>query len=234
MSIMRVRQQDGTTVDIPLGKGGHSGADGKSAYEIAVDNGFEGTEAEWLESLKGKDGADGKDATDGVKSVNGIPPDESGNVLVDVGGGSAVETVIEITLTEAVTEVKCSFTAEERKKINSAKKVAISCVASGAFTGVTFGIFRTNWNSYINKIADNQSLNTSARYIMRSIYDLEFSPIFTRHMFICAYGLNTVTAKYETVHLEGELIGGGDTIRLVTTGETPFPIGTIVKVEVVS
>ena len=29
---------------------------GKSAYEIALDNGFEGTEAEWLESLKGKDG----------------------------------------------------------------------------------------------------------------------------------------------------------------------------------
>lgn len=30
-----------------------SGADGKSAYDIAVDNGFVGTEAEWLESLKG-------------------------------------------------------------------------------------------------------------------------------------------------------------------------------------
>jgi len=29
---------------------------GKSAYEIAVDNGYSGTEAEWLESLKGKDG----------------------------------------------------------------------------------------------------------------------------------------------------------------------------------
>lgn len=29
---------------------------GKSAYDIAVENGFKGTEAEWLESLKGKDG----------------------------------------------------------------------------------------------------------------------------------------------------------------------------------
>lgn len=29
------------------------GADGKSAYEVAVDDGFTGTEAEWLESLKG-------------------------------------------------------------------------------------------------------------------------------------------------------------------------------------
>ena len=32
------------------------GLDGKSAYEIAVDHGYVGTEEEWLESLKGKDG----------------------------------------------------------------------------------------------------------------------------------------------------------------------------------
>lgn len=30
-----------------------TGLKGKSAYEIAVDNGFEGSEEEWLESLKG-------------------------------------------------------------------------------------------------------------------------------------------------------------------------------------
>lgn len=34
---------------------------GKSAYEIAVDNGFVGTEKEWLSSLQGKNGIDGKD-----------------------------------------------------------------------------------------------------------------------------------------------------------------------------
>ena len=39
--------------------GGGSGTAGKSAYEIAVDNGFVGTETEWLESLKGVDGTDG-------------------------------------------------------------------------------------------------------------------------------------------------------------------------------
>lgn len=35
--------------------GKFDGADGKSAYQIAVDNGFEGTEEEWLESLGGVD-----------------------------------------------------------------------------------------------------------------------------------------------------------------------------------
>ena len=38
------------------GLGAIIGRDGKSAYEIAVRNGFEGTEQEWLESLKGADG----------------------------------------------------------------------------------------------------------------------------------------------------------------------------------
>lgn len=39
------------------GASGGNGADGKSAYEIAVEHGFEGSEQEWLESLKGEDGA---------------------------------------------------------------------------------------------------------------------------------------------------------------------------------
>ena len=37
-------------------RNGADGADGKSAYEIAVDNGYTGTEKEWLDSLKGTDG----------------------------------------------------------------------------------------------------------------------------------------------------------------------------------
>ena len=45
---------------------------GKSAYEIAVENGFEGSEAEWLESLKGKNGEDGKSGKDGEDGKDGI------------------------------------------------------------------------------------------------------------------------------------------------------------------
>lgn len=40
------------------------GRDGKSAYEIAVDNGFNGTVAEWLRSLHGEKGEPGKDGSD--------------------------------------------------------------------------------------------------------------------------------------------------------------------------
>ena len=71
------------------------GGNGLSAYEIALEHGFEGSEEEWLESLKGKDGytpvkgvvyfdgkdgapgangkdgADGKDGRDGVDGAKG-------------------------------------------------------------------------------------------------------------------------------------------------------------------
>lgn len=49
-----------------------SGKNGLSAYEIAVAKGFEGTEAEWLESLHGRDGRDGQDGQDGEDGRDGV------------------------------------------------------------------------------------------------------------------------------------------------------------------
>ena len=40
------------------GDQGNTGRDGKTAFEVAVDNGFQGTEQEWLDSLKGEPGDD--------------------------------------------------------------------------------------------------------------------------------------------------------------------------------
>ena len=59
-----------------LQKISEKGKDGKSAYEIAVEHGFVGTETEWLESLKGvdgKDGVNGKNGCDGRNGVDGLP-----------------------------------------------------------------------------------------------------------------------------------------------------------------
>ena len=52
---------------------GANGKDGRSAYEIAIENGFVGTAAEWLESLKGRDGIDGKDGLPGKDGKDGLP-----------------------------------------------------------------------------------------------------------------------------------------------------------------
>lgn len=47
---------------------GTKGEDGKNAYQIALDEGFEGSETEWLASLKG---ADGRNGIDGINGTNG-------------------------------------------------------------------------------------------------------------------------------------------------------------------
>ena len=52
---------------------GANGKDGRSAYEIAIENGFVGTVAEWLESLKGRDGKDGLPGKDGKDGADGLP-----------------------------------------------------------------------------------------------------------------------------------------------------------------
>jgi len=44
---------------------------GASAYDIAVRNGFRGSEADWLESLRGEDGIDGVDGRDGKDGKDG-------------------------------------------------------------------------------------------------------------------------------------------------------------------
>ena len=92
------------------GATGATGARGESAYELAVDNGYRGTEAQWLASLvgapgkdgadgkdgaNGKDGAAGKDGTDGVDGKDGIGIkniyiDEDNNLMFELTDGKTV------------------------------------------------------------------------------------------------------------------------------------------------
>ncbi|QAY26943.1 minor tail protein [Streptomyces phage Shawty] len=81
----------GDTGDVgPTGPQGEKGDDGDSAYEVAVANGFVGTEAEWLASLIGPEGPEGPQGPAGadgtgagtVTAVNGVEPDANGNVTL--------------------------------------------------------------------------------------------------------------------------------------------------------
>lgn len=49
------------------------GVPGDSAYQVAVNNGFTGTEQEWLASLKGETGQDGAPGQDGSNGQDGAP-----------------------------------------------------------------------------------------------------------------------------------------------------------------
>ena len=53
------------------GDTGERGRDGKSAYEIAVANGYTGNEAQWLASLKGRDGEPGRNGDSAYDMAGG-------------------------------------------------------------------------------------------------------------------------------------------------------------------
>lgn len=77
-----------------LQKISEKGKDGKSAYEIAVEHGFVGTEAEWLESLKGvdgKDGVNGKNGCDGRNGVDGLPGKDGKNGTDGLPGRDGID-----------------------------------------------------------------------------------------------------------------------------------------------
>ena len=73
--VITIVDADGeTSATLHHGANGEKGTDGKSAYQIAVEQGYQGSESDWLSSLKGdkgntgakgnpgQDGADGKSA----------------------------------------------------------------------------------------------------------------------------------------------------------------------------
>ena len=67
---------------IPAGKDGKNGENGKSAYDIACEQGYEGTADEWLNSLKGEKGDDGTIGIDEVQEktiykILGYNPNDS-------------------------------------------------------------------------------------------------------------------------------------------------------------
>jgi hypothetical protein len=56
----------------------NTGPTGESAYQIAVNNGFEGTEEEWLESLQGEGGIGNLDGGTAFSVYGGIEPIDGG------------------------------------------------------------------------------------------------------------------------------------------------------------
>lgn len=77
----------GETISASVDK---AGPPGLSAYEVAVKNGFVGTEEEWLASLKGEQGDKGETGDSGVAISNTQPTDESVNVWIDTSDGETV------------------------------------------------------------------------------------------------------------------------------------------------
>lgn len=73
----------------PTGADGAQGVSGSSAYDVAVSNGFVGTEAAWLASLVGNQGPPGNDGAPGVDGNDGAQGDPGPQGLTGADGDSA-------------------------------------------------------------------------------------------------------------------------------------------------
>lgn len=124
-----------------------AGQDGLSAYEIAVQNGFEGSEAEWLESLKGSNGENGTDGEDG----------KDGDSVVSAS--SDMRKINEALL--ASVSIYCSFT--EPGNLFLGGDSAEPSTAYSAGSGVIYKLDREKGDAYIitnyHVVYDNESFD---------------------------------------------------------------------------
>ena len=74
------------------GTNGQDGIDGKSAYQIWLDNGNTGTEADFLTWLKGKDGANGQDGANGKDGagIQSATINNNGELIVTLDDGTII------------------------------------------------------------------------------------------------------------------------------------------------
>lgn len=96
---------------------GERGADGSDAYQVAVRNGFVGSEQEWLTSLKGERGTDG---VNGAQGEQGIPGERGQD---GAPGKSAYQSYLETStddpkLTEAQWATLNAITTQFLYRIN--------------------------------------------------------------------------------------------------------------------
>lgn len=103
-----------------------NGTDGKSAYEIALDEGFTGTISQWITSLQGADGPQGIQGIQGIDGLQGNPGVDGQNGIgitstVDNGNGTFT-----ITYTNNSTFTTGDFTGPQGINGESAYQIAVN------------------------------------------------------------------------------------------------------------
>lgn len=98
------------------GTQGRQGKPGKSAYEIAKEHGFTGTEAEWLESLKGTGGDKHyvhkqETSSDTWEVTHGLGK-EPAVIVVDSAGTEVIGEVEYVSLNKCILRFQAPFSGK--------------------------------------------------------------------------------------------------------------------------
>lgn len=143
---------------------GAKGEDGKSAYQLAVEAGYEGSETEWLASLKGKDGKDGtngingtngKDGKDGTNGVDGKTPvkgvdyfttaeiqqiEEAAAAKVDTSGYAKTADLSTVATSGSYNDLKDKPTIPAAYELPVASATTLGGVKVGSGLDITNGV----------------------------------------------------------------------------------------------
>ena len=189
----------------PVGKSSSGGlavdVSGLSAYDIAVANGFVGTEAAWLASLKGERGSKGEPGEPGIQGVQG-EPGEVDPADVDAAVHKALYEEQYKTHTSAVgtTDINCRWAQLSLAHCppgGNLKSVTIPCRSTNSSDMTTaasyLGIFEEDASGNFVHLAT--SVNTVAQKVGQdSIWQFEETALSGTKIRLCLMGSRTETA----------------------------------------
>lgn len=144
---------------------GQPGKDGKSAYELALEAGFEGTLEDWLVSLKGEKGEQGLQGLQGEPGVDGQDGQNGSDGFSPSAKVEAVEDGVVVTITdkEGTTTAKVKngeqFVAEVEtdKELVTPDKPADALVVGEKLLNIDNRIL--NIENIINSFEDGETMS---------------------------------------------------------------------------
>ena len=201
------------------GDRGDTGASGKSAYELAVEQGFQGTLTEWLESLKGQSGGSGSAGNDGV-----------GIASIEKTGTNGLVDTYTITFTNGTTTT-FTITNGENGTTPSAPEVTINAQGYWVINGTPTSTLATAEDGktpyiegeywYIDGVSTGVKAQGAQGNDGKSAFDLykEENPTYTGTLSDWLETLKGQDGTDGTMWFTGTLVTGtGDSIAKEVTG----------------
>lgn len=159
----------------------YNGVDGLSAYEVAANNGFVGTKAEWLTSLDGQDGIDGKSITTvtftSTTDASGLPAQSGGIDTYTISYSDATTNTyniyngVDVTNVNVIDDSQITLTnAWSASKISSDLYLKLG-LSGGTMTGAITAIRETQISLGVSSAIDlslgnlfTKSINSSTTF----------------------------------------------------------------------
>ena len=194
------------------GDKGDTGAEGKSAYELAVENGFEGTVEEWLESLKGTNGnsptitidpttknwlINGQDSGIKAEGTNGAPGQsikgdtgngvESMDIVYEYDEDGNQWAVFTITYTESETpEIVKVLMPRQVKQINELTYSHVAKLEQGQTMQLSMNI---TYDDYRNNNTDTIAITDDMYVVDEHFKKPDFTTVGTQQVLVRYQGI---------------------------------------------